>query len=109
MDMKAGKLRHRITIQKATEAPNEYGEMVPTWGTFATVSAAVEPLRGQELWAAQAQQARVTTRIRIRYLTGITPKMRILFGAKTYLIDAIIDEEERHVSMQFMAEEWVAT
>jgi len=107
--MRAGKLRHRIIIQKATEAPNEYGEMVQTWGTFATVNAAVEPLRGQELWAAQAQQARVTTRIRIRYLAGVTPKMRVLFGTRLYLIDFIIDPEERHVEMQLMAEEWVAT
>lgn len=106
--MKAGKLRHRITIQKATEAPNAYGEMVQTWGTFATVSASVEPLRGRELWAAGGQQARVTTRIRIRYLRGVTSKMRVLFGSRAFEIESIIDPEERNAEMQLMCQEWVA-
>jgi len=107
--MKAGKLRHRITIQQPVEVRDSYGGVTVTWGTFATVNASVEPLRGQELWAAAAQQARVNTRIRIRYLASVSPKMRVLFGTRIYLIDAVIDPEERHVEMQLMCQEWVTT
>jgi len=107
--MKAGKLRHRITIQKATEAPNEYGEMVQTWGTFATVSAAYYPLKGMELVAAQTINPRVSGDWVIRYLKGITPKMRILFESRIFLIDGITDTEERHIEMRIRTEEWVAT
>ena len=107
--MRAGKLRHRITIETPTETRNAYGEPEVTWGTFKEVWASVEPIRGREFWRAQEQQARVTTRIRIRYLADVTPKMRIVFGSKTYIINAIIDQEERHAEMQLICEEMVAT
>jgi len=107
--MRAGKLRHRIIIQMPTETRDSFGGVTVVWNTFAIVSGSVEPLRGQELWAAQAQQARVNTRIRIRYLAGITSKMRVLYGVRIYLIDSVIDPEERHIEMQLMAEEWAAT
>ena len=107
--MRIGRLRHRIEIQQATETRNNYGEPVVSWATFRKCWASVEPLRGRELWAALEQQARVSTRIRIRYLADVTPKMRVVFGSKTYLINAVIDHEERHVEMQLMCEEMVAT
>lgn len=107
--MRVGKLRRRIIIQQAIESANAYGELVQTWITFANVWAAVEPLRGREFFAAQEQQARATTRIRIRYLAGVTPKMRVLFDSRIYLINAVINPEERNAEMQLMCEELVAT
>ena len=105
----ASKLRKRITIQQPAEVQNVYGEPGVTWQTFKDVRAAVEPLRGREFWAAREQQARVTTRMRIRYLAGVTPKMRVLFESRTYLIVAVIDPNEAHQEMQLMCEELVAT
>lgn len=107
--MNPGILRHRITIQHPIEGRDSTGGVTVTWGTFAAVSASVEPLRGRELWAAAAINARTTTRIRIRYLKGVTPKMRVLFGARIYLIDSVINPEERNVEYQLMCQEWVAT
>lgn len=75
--MEAGKLGHRITIQQATVAQDAYGEPVKTWGTLATVWAAVEPLIGREYLAVQQIQSAVSVRVRIRYRSGITPLMRV--------------------------------
>lgn len=107
--MRAGKLRHQITIQNPVETQGATGEMSVVWSEFATVWASVEPLRGREFWAAKEQQAQVDTRIRIRYLEGVTPKMQVLFGTRTYLIYAVIDPEERNIEMQLMCQEVVAT
>lgn len=107
--MRAGKLRHRLDIQRALETQGDTGEVTVIWSDFATVWGSVEPLRGREFFAAREQQARVTTRIRIRYTAGVTPKMRVLFGDRIYLIDAVIDPEERHAELQLMCQEWVAT
>lgn len=98
----AGALRHRVTIQKATESINEKGETVPTWETFATVWAAVEPLRGREYFQSNAIQSELTTRIRIRYLAGVNPHMRVLYNGRTFHIQAVIDVDERHREMQLM-------
>lgn len=102
-----GRYRKRVIIQQATETQNEFGEMTAAWATFATVWAAVEPLRGREMWAAKEQQARLDTRIRIRFLTGITPKMRVLYADHIYEIASIIDEEMRHRDLQLMCWEIV--
>ena len=105
--MRAGKLRQRLVIQAATETKNDFGEPIKTWADWATVWGAVEPLRGRELWAAREKQARLDTRIRIRYREGVTPKMRVVFGDHIYEIDSVIDEEMRHANLQLMCWEVV--
>jgi len=107
--LRAGKLRRRLVIQQATETQGATGEMAVTWGTFATVYGSVEPLRGREYFAAKEQRAEVTTRIRIRYRTGVTPKMQVLDGTRLFLINDVIDPESRHAEMQLMCVEMVAT
>ena len=47
-EMEAGQLRHRVTIQQATETTDGFGGVTQAWATFATVWAAVEPLTGRE-------------------------------------------------------------
>lgn len=107
--MRAGRLRHKLIIQQATETQGTTGELAVSWGIFATVWGAVEPLRGREFFAAQELQAEVTTRIRMRYLAGVTPKMRVLYGETIFLINAVIDPEMRHRELQLMCVEVVET
>lgn len=106
--MRAGRLRHLIIIERPSETQGTTGEMVPSWSSFATVWGSVEPLRGREFWSAKEMQAQIDTRIRIRYLAGVTPKMRVLYGERVYLIYAVIDPEYRHQELQLMSQELVA-
>lgn len=104
--MKAGPLRHRVTIQeKAGTGQDGYGEDLPVWSDVATVWAAVEPLRGREFLEAQRAGAEVTTRIRIRYRDGIEPEMRVSWGDHTYDIEAILHIEERQREIHLMCKE----
>lgn len=105
--MRAGKLRRQLEIQQAVETRDTTGAAIVTWGTFAVVHGSVEPLRGREFWAAHELQAEVDTRIRIRYLDGVTPKMQVLDGTRKFLIYSVIDPESRHEEMQLMAKEVV--
>lgn len=107
--MRGGKLRRLLEIQQANETQGPTGEMVVTWATFASVHGSVEPIRGREFWAAKEIQTEVTTRIRIRYLEGVTPKMQVVDGTKIYWIEAVIDPEMRHIEMQLMCKEVVST
>lgn len=106
--VRAGDLRHRVTIQQLTTTYNEYNEPVQTWSDVAAVYAAVEPLSGREFFAAEQTQARVNTRIIIRYRAGIMPTMRVAWGARIYNIRAVIDTEGRHEELQLMCEEEAA-
>ncbi len=103
--IKSGSLRCAVTIQSRTETTNSTGEVEWTWADYKTVRAAVEPLRGQEYFAARQLQSSTTTRIRIRYLSGITTKMRVVHGSRYYEIEGVIDPESRHRELQLMCRE----
>jgi SPP1 family predicted phage head-tail adaptor len=104
----AGLLDRRITIQSATITQNAIGEAISTWSNFATVWASVEPISGREFWAMQQVHAEVTVRIRIRYLAGVLPKMRITgSGSKVFNIEAIINPAERNGHLELLCSEGV--
>lgn len=107
--MKAGDLRHRITIQAPPEpedvSQDNYGQEKPGWSRFAIVNAAIEPLSGREFWNAQQIQATQVTRIRIRYLAGVTERMRVVWGERKFNIQSIINMDERNIELQLMCVE----
>lgn len=108
--MQAGLLKKRITIQvKAVGSPaqDEYGEPNTTWQTFKTVWASIEPIQGREFWAQQQVQSEITHRVRVRYVSGVTADMRILYGARVLSIKHIIDAKENHNELQLMCVEGV--
>jgi SPP1 family predicted phage head-tail adaptor len=106
--MQAGKLRHRITIQEPVTARNGYGEAITTWTAVATVWASVEPLSGREFFAAEHVQSEVTHRVRMRWQSGITPDMRVLFGGRVLKVEAVINYGERRTDLQLMCQEVAA-
>lgn len=89
--MRAGKLRHRVTLQarSMTQDPNT-GAMVEGWADTDTVWASVEPLSVREFIAAQSSQSEVSARIVIRYRSGIDATMRILHRDKIYNIEGVL-------------------
>lgn len=97
--MQAGKLRHRVTIQRlVTGSPtqNAGGEPDASWADVATVYASIEPLRGRELLVAQQINSEVTGTIRVRYRAGLTSADRIKFGTRYYDVLGITNPEERN-------------
>jgi SPP1 family predicted phage head-tail adaptor len=100
--MRAGQLRHRITIEQPTQAKNSIGEVVLTWSTFSTVWAAIEPAAGSTYYAANQLDARVDGRVRIRYRSDLLPTMRIKFGDRIFIIVSIIQPQENHRELHLM-------
>ena len=93
--LKAGNLRHSVTLQRKQQTQNpQTGAMVTTWVTEATVPAAVEPLSAREFIAAQAVQSDVSVRIRVRYRPGITSAMRLLHDGKVYNITGVLADKD---------------
>lgn len=80
--MRAGRLRHRITIQERSAAE---------WVDFASAWAEKERLTGQEDFELSEQllQDREIIRFRIRYRTGITHKMRVKWRSQVFDIQRV--------------------
>lgn len=113
--MRAGKLRQRITIQRA-QAPiarDDFGAETPVWVDLCTVSAEVRTPSGKEALASKALNAQLSHVVSIRYHQGLKPTDRVrytdLAGQKhAYEITAVIDVEERHAEMQLQCYEVLA-
>jgi len=91
--MRSGSLRHTGTIEQQTKSQDSTGAIVPTWTTYASgVRASIEPISGREFFSASQVQSNVTTRIRIRYTEGVTPKMRFVHGSDYYDIQAVLPD-----------------
>ena len=88
--MKAGTLRHSVTIQHlVTGSPsqNAYGEPSESWNALYTeIAAEWITLSGRALFAAQEHHAEVRGIWRIRWRDGITEKMRVVHGGLYYPI-----------------------
>ena len=105
--IRSGKLRHTVIIQEPDETGDELGQPVKTWIEFAKVRASVEPLQGREFFSAGQYNSEVTVRIRMRYIEGVTTKMRVSFKSKIYNIEAPINFQERDIELQLMCSEGV--
>lgn len=106
--MRTGLLRHQVTLQQlvAGSPPvNPIGEPDEAWTDIATVAAAIEPLRGRELIAAQAAQSEATGQIRIRYRSGVTTKFRVKFGTRFYDILGVVNNRELNWELLLLVKE----
>lgn len=101
--MRAGALRDRITLQAPPTAQDAAGQPAGNWTDVATVWAEVRDLSGREFIAAQATQSEVSTKIRIRYMTGIDASMRAVRGADVYtLVAPPLDPDGRRRELVLM-------
>ena len=102
--MNTGRLDKRISIERLTQEQDPiYGAPVDTWIPTYSVWAAIEPLQGGEFIAAMSVHAELTIRIRLRYLPGIVPTMRVVYQGRVFSLTAVINVREENRELQLMA------
>jgi len=104
--MKAGDLRHKCWIKTPTFA-NTAGTVTTTWGTATVCWGALMPLQGREWVESGMTNSEITGRFRMRYVSGVQPKMQLYYGSRTFEIVGVIDPEERHRELELMVRELV--
>ena len=88
--MRAGDLRHRITLQTPATGEDELGQPLEGWTDLAPVWADVRNLGGLEAVRANAEQGRVQSSIRIRWRPGLHTGLRVLHEGRPYNIKAVL-------------------
>lgn len=88
--MRAGMLRHRVTIQRQEIVFGKFGAPLhdKVWENVATVWASLEAMSGREFFASQQVQSEVTHKVTIRFRPGVAADMRIVHGGKVFGIVA---------------------
>lgn len=94
--IQAGKLRHRIVIQKPviTQDQNS-GAYITNWQDADSVWCAIEPISAREFIASQVEDSKVTTRITIRYRSDVNHSCRLYHAAKNkyYNIEGVLADK----------------
>ena len=102
--MRAGRLNRRISIRKSTSSPDSYGGQIPTWSTFLNDAwAQVRPLSMREMWQADQVSSPIDTEFLLRYATGITPSMIVVYDGKEYNLHSVIDVGDKHTELRILA------
>lgn len=91
--MKVGKMRYRVTLQKPSEDTDEFANPKDEWVDVSTIWADIVPVSGREYFAAQQNMSETQYKIYIRFLDGITPKMRMMAGNKSYEILTVLGDK----------------
>ncbi len=103
--MRAGRLRHRITLQIPSRVQNVIGEWSDSWNDWATIWASVEPNSGKRYFEAMQATSDVQGTVVIRYRTGVLPTMRILYGGRIFKIVTIIQPKENMRELHLLYKE----
>lgn len=107
--MRAGRLRHRVLLQRRVESQGATGEVTWSWADVAEVWGEVRPVTVRDRVLAGNQLApEVTTVIRIRRRPGVHAKLRALYVAEpgspglvhTYDVIDVINYNERDRELQ---------
>ena len=93
--MQAGRLNRRCTLQQPGTTTDALGQPIPGWTDVATVWASIVDVSGREYVAAGGLQNSAQTKITIRYRSGIVPSMRVVHGADTFNIEAVLGQDRR--------------
>ena len=108
--MRAGRIRHKVTVQRATDTANSMGEPIRSWATLATTWAGVEPTRGKEMYAAMQVQGEVVVRFILRYqsaLSDLAINDRIMRGSTIYDIKSAVNIDERNIQFEIFAKQHI--
>lgn len=93
--MRAGSLRHALTVQQPTETRDATGDVIETWADYCARRAAYEVMGGKEAMAAGLQeQAELRYRVTLRrdpVTAAIVPKMRALLDGRVLDIEQAFD------------------
>lgn len=86
MSIKAGDLRHKVTLQRPTSRINEKGKKIADWEDVATVMAGKADVSGREFYVAQAHHAEDVVTFTVRWRQDVTAKWRLVHHGEAYNI-----------------------
>src|SRR5438445_9405559 len=102
----AGELRHRIDIVRPSPSQDASGGWdVSLNKLFARVWAKIETLDGTDSLVAGAEASQVVHAITIRYRTGISADMQVIFQGRLFQIKAAPNPDERNKMLRLVCVE----
>ena len=107
--MRAGRLRHLVSVQSRTGSQNAYGEVTNAFAEVGDgeVWASIEPLSDSEGKLVDGRDEILTHRIVMRYLSSISATHQVVYGSRTFQIVSVINKGERDKELHLLCKERV--
>jgi len=99
------RLNRLVTFQRKQEEQDGPFEVVSSWEDVFSAYAEVKPLRAAEQIENMRVGHKVSHLITVRYNADVTPDMRILYGARVFEIEGLVNVGEGNRLMQVFATE----
>ncbi|UFH59833.1 phage head closure protein [Sulfurovum mangrovi] len=103
--MRIGKLRHKAIIESYVELRGSTGGVTDAWSKFADVWCSIKPLNGTEKYVSAEKHATATHEILMRFIYGVTPDMRVVYGSMVFEIDSVLNVLEEGKMLQLIVKE----
>ena len=104
--MRAGLLRHRVSIESYVGTQDTTGDEVQAWTAVQSVWAHVSPVSATETYEANQSVHRITHEIRIRANAyAVDNTMRVNHGGRYFYLEGLKDPELRGIINIWMASE----
>lgn len=107
MQMRAGELNKRGTIQYPAKSRNSFNEEIETWTDLATIWCSIQPVSGSEKWLQQERISEATFKINMRYRSDINEKMRMKYKNRYLQFMAVLNCNEDCKELMIPAKEVV--
>jgi len=95
MPLPAGILREKVVIEEASETRNALGESSQTWATLTERWAELRAVSYSERQDNNQTGGTISHAVRMRYVPGLTGKMRLRWGSRLLYISSVIERGDR--------------
>jgi SPP1 family predicted phage head-tail adaptor len=103
--MQAGKLRHRVTIQRKASGVDTLGQSSGGWVCVNTCWASVRTLTGNELEKAKILVPAASTEIIMRYNPDTNEQCRAVFKERIFNIGNVNNIDQRNIQLTLICSE----
>lgn len=100
-----GELRHRVSIEQRARTSDGAGGHTAAWSEYTAAWCSISPYRGYQKFQAMQLETPITHKIKMRYQSGITTDMRIIFDSRKFDIKEVINVDERNLVLEILAVE----
>jgi SPP1 family predicted phage head-tail adaptor len=101
----AGRLRFRLTLEKATASPDGAGGSTLGWTAAATLFADLTPVKAEERQSGEGIYGLTRYRIVIRHRDDVAAGDRLRLGDRVFSIKSVSDPDEDRRFLVCLAEE----
>ena len=106
MSVRAGRLRHIVSVHSRSQSVNSYGEPSNTFSevTNGRVWASIEPVRSNESVGVSRDEI-ITHKVIMRYLSSVDSTHRVIFGSRVFDIVSVINPDEKNERLELLCKE----